>query len=350
LFFDTPSRSLYALVEYANWDVRKSIDQGTSWTTVDTITNGTAIDFATDDQGNIYISGRTDNTGVDGTWTVRKSSDQGRTWLTVDSLTNHPSFPKLHFIPGGKGGLFAVGTRKTGAGGSTQYSWLVRRSRDGGTNWSTVDNYTGSPNTGATAITRARSGIIYVAGFGSPYVVRSSQDGGDSWQTIHTNPTGMQVVGMAIDPWDNLYLAGLIPGSLGQLVWIVHQRAAQGVWTSHFPFGNASSTLVSQAYSIVIDRAGNVLVGGSRRVAAGAPFIPIVQQLPAPALKVTRSSDSLVVTWPTRASGAVLEVKDALTPGSPWLPVGTPPIIVGAQNVVTVDITGTSQFFRLQRE
>jgi hypothetical protein len=274
----------------------------------------------------------------------------------VDLLTNNPSSPKLHFVPGINGGLFAVGSAKSGSGASTRYSWLVRRSRDGGTTWQTVDAYAESPDTGARAITSDRSGNIYVAGYGLPSVVRSSTDGGDTWQTIHETPPrlvspffGMEVQAMAVDPSDNLFLVGLIETSSGA-AWMVHWRNSQGVWSTHLPFG---TTLVSRADAVAIDRAGNVLVVGTRRVTAGAPSsasLLTVQQFTVPLLRTTRSGDSLVISWPASVSGGVLESKSALPSASEWFPVESLPVLIGDQNSVSVNLQGSAMFYRLKIE
>jgi hypothetical protein len=93
-----------------------------------------------------------------------------------------------------------------------------------------------------------------------------------------------------------------------------------------------------------------VLVAGSRQASAGARINPVVQQLAAPSLKATRFGDSLVITWPTRAGAVVLESKDPLTPASPWLPIATPPVIIGDQNIVTVEIDVPAAFYRLRKD
>jgi hypothetical protein len=349
--FDPVSRTLYASIAQGIWDVRKSTD-GISWTGLQTITNANARSFAVDEQGNLFVAG-TDSLNSRAAWTIRKSPDQGQSWLIVDTVTK-AGVSKLHFVPGSNAALFAVGVSNSSAAPGTAASWIVRRSRDAGATWNAVDTYTNPYGAYAYAITSDRMGNIYVAGHGNPSVVRSSSDGGNSWQTIHVNPTtggfGMNVSDMVVDAFDNLFLAGYIFANLGHPVWAVHQRDAQGNWSTHLPFGNASSTLNSAARAIATDRAGNVLVAGSRQASAGARINPVVQQLAAPSLKATRFGDSLVITWPTRAGAVVLESKDPLTPASPWLPIATPPVIIGDQNIVTVEIDVPAAFYRLRKD
>ena len=59
--------------------------------------------------------------------------------------------------------------------------------------------------------------------------------------------------------------------------------------------------------------------------------------------------DQLRLAWPAAFSGFVLETKDALGPAASWLPAGPAPVVIGDQNVVTVDIAGQAQFFRLRK-
>ena len=68
-----------------------------------------------------------------------------------------------------------------------------------------------------------------------------------------------------------------------------------------------------------------------------------------PALKVIRSGDTLLIAWPAWVSGAVLETTDALTSTANWVPVITDPVTIGDETAITVDISGSAQFFRLKK-
>lgn len=70
--------------------------------------------------------------------------------------------------------------------------------------------------------------------------------------------------------------------------------------------------------------------------------------MPAP-LKITRSSDVVVITWNTAFSGAVLEAKDALTAGASWSAVQPAPVVIGDQKVVTEEADRASRFYRLKK-
>jgi hypothetical protein len=68
----------------------------------------------------------------------------------------------------------------------------------------------------------------------------------------------------------------------------------------------------------------------------------------APILSVAIVGGNVVVSWPTNSSGFTLASKGSLTGGS-WNPVGTSPVISGANYQVTLPPTNTAQFFRLSK-
>jgi hypothetical protein len=341
LGFDAASGSVYAMSGSGNagWEVRRSVDQGVSWSLVDTVTNATGRGFASDDQGNIFASG--------GGWIVRKSADHGLSWATVDSLTN-ASVARMHFVPGAKGGLFAVGYRVSGSGFNTTYAWLIRRSRDAGATWATVHTYAGSGNVGAEAITSDLQGRIYVAGWGLPEVVLSSSDGGDTWQTIHTNPRGTEVRAMAADSTGNLYLVGDLFG------WFMLRMDSNGVWQDieqPFGAGDGSQPTLSSAFDVAVDRAGNVYVTGGTRVWPAPALDTLVVQRrlsDTPVLRTAVSGQNLVLSWPASYQGFMLQSATTPANGGDWQDSNLTPTVSGDQNVVNVSTTNATGFFRLR--
>jgi hypothetical protein len=265
---------------------------------------------------------------------VRKSADQGLTWTTVDDLTNARA-SRIHFVPGTNGGLFTVGYRVSGSGANTTYAWLVRRSRDAGATWNAVHIYAGSGNVGARAITSDSQGTIYVAGWGTPEAVKKSDDGGTTWQTIHTNPQGTVVSDMKLDAAGNLYLAA---GS-------VLRRDSAGVWEDIGPApdsGSAGALAVDPSGNILV-------VGSLQDPNPESPVTLVVQQFAVvlPPLKIAPSGGALLVSWPVAVTGTLEATTSLESPD--WQPVATSPVIDGDEQTATVDVTGATQFFRLHK-
>ncbi|MBI2928427.1 MAG: hypothetical protein HYY24_22385 [Verrucomicrobia bacterium] len=109
--------------------------------------------------------------------------------------------------------------------------------------------------------------------------------------------------------------------------------------------GTGSAARFNYPFGVAVDSAGSLYVTdtGNNRITKGT--------LPGgtlPALKVIRSGDTLLITWPASVSGAVLETTDSLPPTS-WLPVAVTPVTIGDQTAVTVDIEGAMKFYRLKR-
>ena len=177
-----------------DWFVRRSTDGGATWTTQDIVDSGAggkaqcrAIQVAP--SGDIYAAGLTGtNQGVGGwVWLVRKSSDGGSTWSTVDSVwdSNVKEARAVGFHPNGS--ILVAGTIGN--------VWTVRRSTNGGATWATVDSYqTGRQlPSEAFGVVVDSSGNIYVAGtaraslkgkYTDQWVVRRSTNGGGTWATV----------------------------------------------------------------------------------------------------------------------------------------------------------------------
>lgn len=352
--FDPVSDSIYALggggAGGAGWNVRRSSDHGASWTVVDSLPNISRFGprhFARDDEGNLYVSGYDSPSGdVPTTWIVRKSTDGGSVWTTVHELYDAVA-RKVIFVPGAKGGLFSV-VRPWNA-----MAWTVRRSRDGGVTWPVVDSFVRpGKSTDILSITSDPQGRIYAAGFSEPdpsrWELRMSEDGGDSWKTISPPFTAQRyayVRAMAVDASGTLFVAGGLDG------WAVARRTTDGVWLDpELPFG--TGFLAGSASAITIDKNGNIFVGGNTWLGGDFVTTLAIQKLAAtvpPSLEMQRLDNSVVLSWPSATAGNRLESATAMGAGATWTTVATPPVVIGDEQVVTVDIGDGARFFRLSK-
>src|SRR5205823_440979 len=69
-----------------HWFVRRSVDGGTTWASVDDLIGGQAAGLAADTAGNVYVVG-----SLNGAWTVRKGTPDsvgGIVWATVDQFNS----------------------------------------------------------------------------------------------------------------------------------------------------------------------------------------------------------------------------------------------------------------------
>jgi len=66
-------------------------------------------------------------------------------------------------------------------------------------------------------------------------------------------------------------------------------------------------------------------------------------------LNLKRVGQTLVLSWSASATGFVLEASDTVSPNALWKAVSTSALLVGDQNIVTVEIGDNTQFFRLRK-
>jgi Beta-propeller repeat len=155
--------SVYAVGRAANslvWVVRKR-DQNGNWRTVDAISKSSlAWDVQCDPSGVVFVAGY-----VKDIWTVRRSKDGGATWSTVDSfrLVKGSNSRAQGIAFDSDGSVYVVGS--TTLNRFVGDAWLVRRSDNGGVSWATVDTfqYANYPYTQAWAAS-VDHGRVYVGG------------------------------------------------------------------------------------------------------------------------------------------------------------------------------------------
>ena len=143
--------------------VRRSTNGGTTWTTVDSNlpSLGFAYGVAADAGGNLYTVGFatiTVNKVSQTHWITRQSVNDGTTWSTVDD-----------YYPGATAIARGVGVDAFGrvlVTGTSAAGWTVRGSTDGGATWTTTDTFRLTPTGSANAVGVAGdpSGNVFVAG------------------------------------------------------------------------------------------------------------------------------------------------------------------------------------------
>lgn len=137
--------------------VRRSLDAGATWSTVDLLGgsggDGEATAIEVDSSGNIFI-----NAAINGVWVIRKSVDNGTTWTTAfnSGVAGHGSGISIDPVTGY---IYAAGTL-----GNLPYSVRIVRSVDGGANWTTIDNYAGGTNAAVVYDIAARNNVVVAVG------------------------------------------------------------------------------------------------------------------------------------------------------------------------------------------
>jgi photosystem II stability/assembly factor-like uncharacterized protein len=236
----TDSQIIYA---GTNSGVFKGINFGDNWSIFASIgnTRALAVAVALGSEGTTFYGGTSTGVvkGINNTW---NDANKGLLGYTVNSLVVSPTPPESIFA-GTDGGLFIStdsgsrwdSTTLTGSITSLAIDPInpniifagsggIRRSIDGGSNWSSLTSGlpTGFFSPSALAIAPTNSQIIYTGGMGSNFIINPccqsidksgvymSANGGNTWSA--TTLTGF-IISLAIDPTDpNIIYAGSFSG------------------------------------------------------------------------------------------------------------------------------------------
>ncbi len=159
----------YDAYSIAHWLVRKSTDAGATWALVDDYQlipgkYSTARKVRINSSGDIFVIGSAnDNTSTHGI--VRRSQDGGSTWTTIDDyqLSSGKSASCNDLSFDGVGNIYIVGY---GYDATNYGHWILRKSTNGGVSWAVVDDfsYTATFSSSPDSIHIDNSGNIFVAG------------------------------------------------------------------------------------------------------------------------------------------------------------------------------------------
>ncbi|MBI3850248.1 MAG: exo-alpha-sialidase [Verrucomicrobia bacterium] len=240
-----------------------------TWQTVDDFQyvadkNAQANAIAVDAQGNIYVAGMGYN-GLVGyrVAIVRRSSDQGATWTTIEDYVNpNPTNHSVVYTAIGLDpaqNLYAVGM--TGLGSQDSSRLIVRKSADGGATWGTALDVAipyivgGLANAGTPGFAADASGAIYVSVRlpGHSTILKSS-DAGATWIAWNENGGVRGILGAS---------AGLFTADSEEGAWGVVKKSLNGgaTWTtvdSYSPPGFSGGNVEA----LCADWTGNLYVGG----------------------------------------------------------------------------------------
>jgi hypothetical protein len=117
-------------------------------------------------------------------------------------------------------------------------------------------------------------------------------------------------------------------------------------------------------YGIGLDSGNNAYVAGKTisanfptnspvqptfRGGASDAFVAKVTSQVAPSLRITRSGNTLVLSWHAPVAQYLLQANDGMGAAN-WAPVAQTPIVTNGLNTVTIDLLGGHKNFRLKRQ
>jgi len=292
-----PAGNLYAAISTSDAEsrmhavIRKSSDHGATWSVVEDFVYGARdsvrfLRLGADAAGHLYAAGYAEDNRQT-RWIVRKSEIGGNSWSTVDDL----AWPGCETtVPQGfavdvAGNLYVAGygaEPTTDAKSGRRAHWLVRQSRDGGRNWSTIDDFSYDFSAKAFAIVSTSNGL-FIAGSGwngkresgGRWLVRKGTPdgaGGFRWQTVdelqrgeHGQWSESRASALAVDVRGSLYAVGRSyapPGGRAKAHWLVRRASHEGLnWTDVDTF-QLEPDCFAAAWGIAANDRGGVFVVG----------------------------------------------------------------------------------------
>ncbi len=235
-----------------DWWIKKSIDHGRTWRVVDSLKSNTVRQIpwvaTTDSLGQIFVAGVAEFNGRE-MWTVRKSLDGGDSWKTVDVFS--PTEDNWAFATAittdSSDSIYVGGYARFDSpeGALKGIPWIIRKSTDHGKSWVTVDFYkipdceypACTSQSHPTSLEVNSKGTIFGIGeFESFYAthkystfdfLRSSRDSGQTWNSI---PALDEIpIDLKVGEDQSLYMISqthMVPNQHRQ--WLVYRSEDEG--------------------------------------------------------------------------------------------------------------------------
>jgi uncharacterized repeat protein (TIGR03803 family) len=325
-------------------------------------------------------------------------------WGTVFAMnTNGGGFRTLHNFtePSGTAGVEGYGVNSDGtgpaavlllssntlygtttAGGSSGNGTVFKLNVDGG-GFETLHSFTATIGTSGESGVGANSdgaepeaGLVLSGStlYGTTRVGGGSGNGtvfaittdGTGFQTLHSftagsgtaptiiNSDGFNPVGGLILSGNTLYGTAEVGGSGGWGTLFAINTDGAGFTNLHSfaptDDGGAlpvAGLLLSGNTLYGTTKGGGVVAPSSGGLRAGTVFSFSLAAFSSPQLTITPSAASVVLTWPTNATGFALQSTTDLAPPILWNSNSPLPLVVNGQNTVTIPSSGIQQFYRL---
>jgi len=229
--------------------------------------NDYAYDIAIDSSGNVYVTGESDNSGIDFDYVTIKYSSTGlQQWA---NRYNGPgnSFDTAHAIAVDNLGNVYVTGESEGSGTYSDYA-TIKYNSAGLQKW--VARYNGPTDEfdDAYAIVVDISGNVYVTGYSDwDYsTLKYNSLGIQQWVARYNGPGNSidWARGMAVDTLGNVYVTGDSYGSgtYSDYATIKYNNAGVQQWVARY---NGPGNKYDKSNAIAIDKLGNVYVTGYSR-------------------------------------------------------------------------------------
>ncbi len=232
------------------------------------------LGLAVDKEDNVfYATGGLDAAGNAG-WVVRKSGDAGSTWTTIDNYqsTGGSSAASAIAISPINGEMYTVGNSSIGG----NYNFFIRKSSDKGTTWKDAKSYLGGAAMAyalAVAVHPTR-GYAVASGFtydGSTFrwATLISRDGGGAWEVVDRYQYGGTHAiahNIYIKEPNTIFVVGTDSGAT---TWVIRKSVDGGLnWQTIYQHQYVSGQ-AANAYDITGDTQGNLYTIGGAKDEAG---------------------------------------------------------------------------------